>query len=79
MPDPRSTQAAPPDDGHLGSSTRPEDVLSVPEADQPAKPPHLQQDIPPHRSGAGIRIALLMLLIIGVAIVNVYAAFHWMP
>ena len=79
MPDPRSTQAAPPDDGHLGSHTVPEDVMAVPEADQPERAPHLHRDVPPARSSAGLGVMLLMLLVVLVAIAVVYLAFRFMP
>jgi hypothetical protein len=78
MPDPRSTQAAPPDDGHLGSYTLPEDVMSVPETDHSSKAPYLHTDIPPQRSGAGLGVILLMLVLVVVTIAIVYVVFRWM-
>jgi hypothetical protein len=79
MPDPNSPQAAPPDDGHLGSHTVPSDVMSVQEADQPERAPHLHQDIPPQRSGAGLGVVLLMLTVVLFTLVLIYLAYRWLP
>ena len=40
----QSSVAAPPDDGHQGSHTRPEDVVELHAADQPPHGPPLHQD-----------------------------------
>lgn len=40
----QSSVAAPPDDGHLGSHTRPEDVIELHAADQPPHGPPLHKD-----------------------------------
>ena len=79
MTDPRSAQAAPPDDGHLGSHTVPSDVMETPEADQPARPPHLHRDIPEHRFGAGLGVVMLIFLVILVAIVGIVLAYRFLP
>lgn len=75
----RETQAAPPDDGHLGSPTTPEETLSVPEADQPERPPHLHRDVPEHASDAGGGVARLIALVIALGALGTYLAFRWLP
>lgn len=75
----RRTQAAPPDDGHRGSLTPPGEALSVPEADQPKRPPHLHRDIPRHESRPDGKIGVMIVAVVAFALVFTYLALRWLP
>jgi hypothetical protein len=64
--------AAPPDDGHQGSHTRPEDVLEVRAADRPPAAPALHRD--PNRTVDG-RVNPMWILFGALAVLAVIVYF----
>lgn len=69
-----SHTAAPPDDGHLGSHTRPEDVIEMHAADQPPDGPPLHRD-PIHLESTSDGASPLWMLLGALALVAISAFF----
>jgi hypothetical protein len=60
----RAARAAPPDDGHLGAYTRPDETLSSPDSGEGRPAPALHVDVtgePPARHGIGLYLAITLL------------------
>lgn len=70
----QSSVGAPPDDGHRGSHTRPEDVLQMHAADQPPHGPPLHTD-PVRLQSAGDSVNPLWMLLAALAFAALTAFF----
>lgn len=72
------TRAAPPDDGHQGSYTRPEDVLlDAGDAEQLGPTPPLSSDVPDHPHARGPRLLTFALVVLFAAAV-LAPLFYWL-